>query len=1007
MKKYFALRIVVLVFSLSFVFSLDSLAQTMIQIKGKVTDGTNSPVIGAGVIADGTTTGSVTDVDGSYSISVPAGTKLIFSCLGYLDQIVETGNSSSTINVVLKEDSTLLDEVVMIGYGTAKRSSLTGALSQVSSDSFKDQKVTRVDQALQGRASGVQVSNTVGAPGGDVRIRIRGANSVLGDNSPLFVIDGFVGADFNSINPNDIKSMEVLKDASSTAIYGSRGANGVVLITTKNGSSAGDVHVTYDGSVSVSSMIKKYDLLTAAEYAQAYNEHNLAFGTAAIYSNEEIAALEKNGGYDYLDAILRNAVSHQHQISIDGGNDRTQYRVSANYLNQPGIVKESGYNRLNVRASINSKINDRLKLRFNINASKSDGRNNGGYSSASTVINQAIAWNPTMGPYEADGVTLRMNDTNGSLKANPLALLYDSESLSSKIFVTMLGGANYEILKGFSADFQIAGDLAYQTVKDWSGKTASKGTPSASISNSQANTIQTTSQLSYVRTLGKHDISAVAAVETQSYKYNGQNAEAIGLIFPDLKYDNLSQSSTQKVSSNFSMWTLLSFIGRVNYSYDGRYLASLSVRHDGSSKFAQGHKYSTFPAAALAWNIGKENFMENVDVISKLKIRASWGLTGSQAISPYATMSAFNNVTYPFTPGSSSSGIQAGNPSNLDLKWETTAQTDIGLDFGLFDDRITLEADYYIKNTRDLLLNKSVPNYQGGGSVVSNIGSIRNSGIDLALTGKIIEKKDISLESTVNVSFLKNKVLDLGEQETVYVASNLTGINDGMYDFIYQVGQPLGTIYGLNYLGPWKKSEAAEAAKYGMVPGDARYEDLDNNYVIDASDYKIIGYGMPKVTFGWNTNFAYKGLSVNMFWQGTFGNDKLNYNRCINMMASRDVTGARFSEIKDRWTEDNQDAFLPAWSPSSKWYPVSNLWLENGGYLRLKNLSIAYNFDIKKVGNFTVSLNSTNLFTITRYKGIDPEASNVGGGTSDIMQGLDYGAYPNSRSFTLGLNIRF
>lgn len=1007
MKKYFALRIVALVVSLSYIFSFDSFAQTMIQIKGKVTDETSSPIIGAGIVANGTTTGAVTDVDGNYSITVPAGTKLIFSCLGYLNQTIEAGNLSTTINVILKEDSTLLDEVVMIGYGTAKKSSLTGALSQVSSDSFKDQKVTRVDQALQGRASGVQVSNTVGAPGGDVRIRIRGANSVLGDNSPLFVIDGFVGADFNSINPNDIKSMEVLKDASSTAIYGSRGANGVVLITTKSGSTAGNVHVTYDGSVTASSMIKNYDLLSAAEYAQAYNEHNLAFGTAAIYSQEQIAELERTGGYDYLGAILRTAVSHQHQISVDGGNDRTQYRVSANYLNQPGIVKESGYNRFNVRASLNSKINDRFKVRFNINTSSSKGKNNNGYSGASTVINQAIAWNPTMGPYKEDGVTLRMNDTNGSLKANPLALLYDKETLNEKTFITMLGGANYEFFKGFSADVQVAGDLTYLTSKNWTGNTASMGSPSASIFNSQSKTIQTTSQLSYVRTFGKHDISAVAAVETQSYKYNSQNAEALGLIFPDLKYDNLSQSSTQKVSSGYSMWTLLSFIGRVNYSYGERYLASLSVRHDGSSKFAPGNKFSTFPAAALAWNIAKENFMEDVDVISKLKIRASWGLTGSQAISPYATMSAFNNVTYPFTPGSSSSGIQAGDPSNLELKWETTSQTDIGLDFGLFNDRLTVEADYYIKDTRDLLLNKSVPNYQGGGSVVSNIGSIRNSGFDFAITGKIIEKKDLALESTVNVSFLKNKVLDLGDQETVYVASNLTGINDGMYDFIYQVGQPLGTIYGLKYLGPWKKSEAAEAAEYGMVPGDARYEDLDNNKVIDASDYQIIGYGMPKVTLGWNTNFAYKGLSVNMFWQGAFGNDKLNYNRCINMMASRDVTGARFSEIKDRWTEENQDAFLPAWNPSSKWYPVSSLWLEKGGYLRLKNLSIAYNFDVKKVGNFTVSLNSTNLLTITKYKGIDPEASNVGGGTSDIMQGLDYGSYPNSRSFTLGLNIRF
>lgn len=1011
MKKNLTMRFFALVASIVFAVGYSYIpvfAQgSKILIQGKVTDEAGAPVIGAGVIADGTTTGTVTDIDGNYSISVPAGTKLIFSCLGFNTKSLETGNSSSTIDVTLSNDTTLLDEVVMIGYGTAKKSSLTGALSQVSSDSFKDQKVTRVDQALQGRASGVQVSNTVGAPGGDVRIRVRGANSVLGDNSPLFVIDGFVGADFNSINPNDIQSMEVLKDASSTAIYGSRGANGVILITTKNGSKEGKVHVSYDGSVTASTIIKNYDLLSAADYARTYNAHNVAFGMDPLYTQAQIDNFEKTGGYDYVGAVLRTAISHQHQVSLDGGNDRSQYRVSANYLDQQGIVKESDYNRFNVRTSLNSKVTDKFKVRYHINASRSAGKNNNGYSGASTVLNQAIAWNPTMGPYEEDGVTLRMNDSNGSLKANPLALIYDQETISEKTFLTMLGGASYEFIPGLVADVQVAFDQLFNTTKNWSGQTASKGSPSASISNTQARTIQTTSQLSYNRTIKKNDISAVVAVETQSYKNNFQNAQAIGLNFPDLKYNNLSQAGTQKVSSSYSMWTLLSFIGRVNYSYDGRYLASLSVRHDGSSKFASGNKYSTFPAVALAWNLGKEGFMENAESISKLKIRASWGLTGSQAIAPYATMSSFQNVTYPFNNGTSSSGIQAGDPSNLELKWETTSQADFGVDFGMFNDRLTLEADYYIKDTRDLLLNKSVPNYQGGGSVVSNIGSIRNTGIDLAVTGKIIEKKDMFLESTVNVSFLKNKVLDLGDQETVYVASNLTGINDGMYDFIYSVGQPLGTIYGLNYLGPWKSSEAEEAAKYGMVPGDARYEDLDGDHTIDASDYKIIGYGMPKVTLGWNTNFNYKGLSVNMFWQGAFGNDKLNYNRCINMMASRDVTGARFSEIKDRWTTDNQDAFLPAWNPTSKWYPVSSLWLEKGGYLRLKNLSVAYGFDVKKVGRFTISLNATNLLTITKYKGIDPEASNVGGGSSDIMQGLDYGAYPNSRSYTLGLNIRF
>ena len=644
-----------------------------------------------------------------------------------------------------------------------------------------------------------------------------------------------------------------------------------------------------------------------------------------------------------------------------------------------------------------------------MNASASTGKNNAGTSGANTILNQALAWAPTTDPYNEDG-TYVANDPTGSLKSNPLALLYDAEQISEKTFLTALAGANYVILPGFSVDFQAAVDKLFDKEKSYTGPEAAGSSPSsAGVTDSKGTTVQTTTQLSYNRDFGKHTINAVAAFETQTYHYASTTATATGLTFPDLKYDNLKQASTYETESGYSMWTLVSYLARLNYSYDGRYLASVSVRHDGSSKFSEGNKFSTFPAAALAWNIANESFMQDVPVLSALKLRASWGLTGSQAIEPYATKSAFGSASYTFAMGgTTTSGIALSDPANSNLKWETTEQWNFGIDLGLFKNRLLLEADYYTKTTRDLLLNKGVTAYQGGGSIVSNIGSIRNSGFDFTLTGRIVETKDFSLESTVNFSILKNRVRDLGEDDTVYVATNLTGINDGAYDFIYRVGEPLGTIYGLKYLGPWQKEDAALAAEYGCVPGDARYEDRDNSKTYDSSDYQIIGYGMPKYTLGWNTNFRWKNLSVNMFFQGVFGADKLNYNRCIFMSASRDVRGATFSEVKDRYIPGvNEDAYLPAWSPTSTWYPVSSLWLENGSYLRLKNLSIAYDFSVRKIGDFTVSLNATNLFTITNYKGIDPEASNVGGGTSDVQQGLDYGAYPNSKSYTLGLSIRF
>ena len=976
------------------------------QVRGSVKDASGQPVVGAYIVQVGNTSnGTITDADGQFSISLKEGDQVKVSCIGFADLTVTVG--SGPLSIVLSEDTTLLNEIVVIGYGTAKKSSLTGALSQVSSSAFEDQKVTRVDQALQGRASGVSVTNSVGAPGGNVRIRIRGANSILGDNSPLFVVDGFVGADFNTINPNDIKSMEILKDASSTAIYGSRGANGVVLITTKSGNTDGRVSVVYDGNVSVSNIIKKYDLMSAGEFAEQVNLHNKAMDERETFTTEQVNGFYKNGGFDYLDAVLRTAISHQHQISVAGGNSRTNYRVSGNYLDQQGIIKESGYKRYSLRANLHTKVNDKLSFRFDVDGSLGTGMNNANTTGASTVLVQALAWAPTTNPYNDNG-TYRESDPVGSIKTNPLALLYDTENKTENSALTAIGGASYEIIPGLVADFQAAGNFVTNINSRWTGEQASRGQASASVGNGRSRTIQTTTQLSYNKDFNGHELSAVAALETQAYTYRYLYGAASGLNFPALKYDNLSQAASNSTSTSYSMWSLLSYIGRVNYSYKGRYLASVSVRRDGSSKFADGNKFSTFPAAAIAWNAGNEEFIKNLGIFDRLKIRASWGLTGSQAISPYATMSTYDNVKYSFSTGSDTNGIRPSNPANKSLKWETTEQKDLGLEFSVLDNRLSVDFDWYMKDTRDLLLNKQVPAYQGGGTIASNIGSVRNSGIDLSVTGRIIEKKNVSLATTVNFSYLKNKVTDLGDVDAVYMDSGITGISDGAYDSVYKVGESLGSFWGLKYLGPWQKDQAAEAARYGCVPGDAHYADLDDNGVIDGNDYQIIGCGMPKYTLGWNTNFTWKKLSVNMFFQGVFGNDKLNYNDCMFMMASRDAKAATFAKVLDRYIPGkNESAWIPAWSPTSQWKPASTLFLEKAGYLRLKNVSVAYDFSIPKLADFTVSVNATNLFTITKYSGIDPESSNAGSGTSDLVQNIDYGAYPNSKTFTLGLNIRF
>ena len=979
-----------------------------ISVSGRVTDSSGIPLPGVSVVIKGTTAGVITDANGNFSLTnVPSDGTMQFSFVGMKLQEVAV-NGQTTINVKLEEETIGLDEVVAIGYGTVKKSDLTGSLSSVSSDQFADQNVTRVDQVLQGRASGVQISNTVGAPGGDVRIRIRGANSVLGDNSPLFVVDGFVGVDYNMLNPSDIKSVEILKDAASTAIYGSRGANGVILVTTKNGAKDGKVTVDYQGSVSLSSVVKKYDVLSAAEFAETVNAKNQALGLDPYFSQAEIDGYRQNGGFDYQDAIFREAFSTQHQLSVSGGTNKTQYRISTNYLSQDGIINNSGYDRINFRTNFTSKYNDKLSFRFNVNGASTVGINTQARTGAGTPVVQALAWAPTTNPYDDNG-GYKLSDPVGSIKTNPLAIIYDTENRNERTFANLVGGIKYEFIDGLSLDLQAGTDLTFRTTKNFSGNYASNYSPSASIENGKSVNIQTTSQLSYVKEINKkHSINAVAVFETQEYKYNYSNASASKLKFPALKYDNLAQAESFSVGSGYTKWTLLSYLARVNYSYMNKYMASVSVRNDGSSKFAEGHKFSTFPSAALAWNAGNEDFISDLGVFSKLKLRTSWGLTGSQAISPYATWSTYNTgIYYAFTTGDRTSGIQIGNPGNIDLKWETTEQKDLGLEAGFFKGRLNFELDYFIKDTRDLLLNQSVPYYAGGGSITSNVGKIRNEGWDLSIGGKIIANRNVTWESDFNFSKVKNTVKNLGEESRIFSQPNLNGLN-GQPEFIYAVGKPLGSFWGLKYLGPWKPSEAAEAAKFGQVPGDAHYENLDDNYVIDGDDYQIIGCGLPKTTLGWNNTVNVKQFVINVFFQGVFGIDKQNYTRALHLMASRDARQATLSEIKERYIPGvNETAYLPAFSTTSVLEPQSTMFLENGSYVRLKNLSIGYNLKLKNVTNMKIYVSGTNLLTFTKYKGIDPESSNVGGGGSDINQSLDYGSYPNSRTFSFGVDLTF
>ncbi|GAB2595211.1 TonB-dependent receptor [Spirosoma areae] len=983
---------------------------TDINVTGKVSDENGAALPGVSVLLKGTQKGTTTNGNGVFSIAAPdASSVLVFSFVGYLSEEVVIGNRSQ-VDVSLKVDNKSLNEVVVVGYGTVKKSDMTGSVSSISSDKFAEQNVTRLDQVLQGRASGVVVTNTVGAPGADVKVRIRGVNSALGSNEPLYVIDGFVGADYNLINPNDIASLEVLKDASSTAIYGSRGSNGVIIITTKSGK-RGKINVNYQGQFYQSEVIGKLNVLNAADFATTVNDRNQVLKLNPAFTPDQINTFRQMGGTNWQDQIYRTAVGYDHQLGISGATDKTSYLVSMNYLDQQGTVQNTFFKRYTLRSNLATQLTDKLSFKLNFFAGQTQNLNTQiRTGSSSNPIVQALAWAPTTPIYDANG-NYTISDPVSSVKANPVALLYDQENIGQKSFANAIGGLTYEFVKGLSLNVQYAVDYLSLDSKGFSGNYLTNFSPNASKSTGQQITLQSTNSLSYNKVFnGIHSLNAVAVFETQAFKGDYFNASATGLKFPDLKYDNLAQANAFNAGSSFTNTGLVSYLGRVNYSLKDRYLLSVSVRRDGSSKFYGDNKYSTFPAVAVGWNLANEQFIQNLRVFSALKLRGSWGLTGSQAIGAYATESAYNTVIYGFNSTALSSGIQLGNPGNKDLKWETTAQQDLGLEVGLLGGRVNVEFDYFVKNTRDLLLNRPLPLYAGGGVIASNLGEIQNKGWELSVGATVLKSTNLSWKSDFVFSNVQNTVVSLGGVAArIFSSPNVSGIA-AQPEFVYEPGQSLGSYWGLKYLGTWKPSEAEEAQKYGNKPGDARYQDVNGNKAIGAEDYQIIGNGMPKTSLGWNNTVSYRDFTVNFFFQGIFGVDKLNYTRTMALMGSRDTRQPILAEINDRYIPGvNETSNFPAFSATNKFEPQSTLFLEDGSFVRLKNVSLSYKLPktlLKNIGEWKVSGRATNLLTFTKYKGVDPESSSVGSGT-DINQGIDYGSYPNSKTYTLALSVTF
>ncbi len=981
----------------------DILPATDKTIRGTVTDENGEGLPGVSVVIKGSMRGSITDVTGKYELAVPGPESvLIFSFVGYISEEVTVGNRAS-VDISMKVDQKSLEEVVVVGYGTQRKTDVTGALSVISTKEFAQQPITRLDQVLQGRAAGVQVTQASGAPGGDARIRVRGANSVLGNNNPLYVIDGFVGADFNFLNPSDIETIQILKDASATSIYGSRGANGVIIITTKKG--ARGIKVTYEGQASISNVIKRYDVLPAGEFAELVNARSVAIGAAPPFSETQVQDLRRSGGTDWQDLVYRTGSGQQQQVSVSGGGDKTTFLISGNYVRQKGIVENSNFKRYILRTNLATEVNKNLSLRLNLFGTRTNNHDGGSVG----ALRQALAWAPSTPAYGADGLPT-FNDPIGSVFRNPLDHLYDQQSDQQRTTINAIGGLSYALpIEGLTLDLQYALNYLNLQNLNYAGPRISNNNPNATRYSSEQVTLQNTNSLNYSRTFGKHSINAVAVLETQQFTDRNFNANAQGLRFPQLGYDNIGGNTAAAVSSGFQKWTLLSLLGRINYSFQDKYLISAAVRRDGSSKFSQDNRYSVFPSVALGWRLSEEAFIRDLDFFSNLKLRGSWGETGSQAINPYATLSPYGSTQVAFNNTAAIVGVIQGNQGNRNLKWETTSQTDVGVEMEFLNGRIRIEADYFKKNTTDLLLNVAIPNYAGGGTQARNVGEIENKGFEFSVGGSPVAGNRFTWESNLNLSTLRNQVISLGGLARLGTG---TGVGAGMSttnEFMLMPGEPLGSYWGLNYLGTFKPGDADKAALQGRVPGDPSYEDLNGDNNINTDDFQIIGRAFPKMTGGWNNTFTYRGFTANIFFQGVFGVDKLNYTRAAALSGSGDARQFILAEIRDYYRPGNEASDVPAFTRTYQPFTQSSRFLENGSFVRLKNISLVYDIPTAFLGNKVngrIFVSGVNLWTITRYKGPDPESSNVGSGT-DTAIGIDYASYPNSKTYTLGINLSF
>ena len=1025
-------------------------------------EGEPDPVIGANVVLKGTTNGTITDFDGNFEIEAKAGDVLVFSYLGYKTQEVKVANPAAPIKVTLASDNVMLDEVVAIGYGAMKKSDLTGAVTSVKAEELTKAPVSGLDQALQGRAAGVTVTTNSGQPGEAATIRIRGIGSAIGGNDPLYVVDGVITSDISFLAPNDIQSMEILKDASATAIYGSRGANGVILITTKSGSQGGaKPNITFDAYWGFQNRWKKLDLLGSkdmaltklridamkngasqladyrndgfAEWMKAYN-----LGESTYYpTNFDYASQET----DWQDEVFKkNAFMHNYNLSVDGGSDKGHYALSANYFGQEGTIIGSNYQRFTLRLNSDYSIRKWLTVGEHLSFMASSGRNamNNSSSAGASVISAALAmapWDPTY--YPEGSTNVDGDDISGHYAAssnfknvtNPFLMVYNTEPSSKNeravgdIYLEIKPVDGLTIRPSFSVDYTLNRTRNFTYPNTY---TSYNFSDKNYISSSMARycSLQEETTATYAKKIGKHNFSIMAGQtwqEYNSYSIGGSGAQILNPIESNWYLSNATEDRTYS-SDGVSRIRRISFLGRVFYSYGDRYMITANFRADASSRFSK-NPWGYFPSVALAWRMSEERWLKDVEWLDNLKLRAGFGQVGNDGIpsgSFVQTMfsSADVFVSYPLGVSQTvQNGAAVLTLVNTDGKWETNEQWDAGVDFAFWNGKLSGTVDYFLRDTKDALLYVNAPAHVGNMySLVKNVGNIRNQGVEISLNHENQAGK-VHYNVGGNISYIHNELTALNGGSPLWGDRTKT-----------DVGMALNSFWGYEYEGIYQSDEEALSHLYsytketiGVHAGDAKYKDVNNDGKIDANDQVCIGNPFPKLTYGLNLGAEFYGVDVQLFFQGVWGNKIYNALRLRTEGAGDDCTLASYmadevwigySDLVRKsmltkgidWTEmeNRQDATIPnpLGSPMNK--ENSSRFIEDGSYFRLKNIQIGYTLPKKVTEKFLCSrlrfyVTASNLFTITKYSGYDPE----------VGSGVDYGNYPQSRTFTFGLNANF